>query len=53
MDNPTSSGMLESGNNIFTYPCNDVDRTVPYFKRNEMRNVDVNNYLYNEMRKLH
>ena len=32
MNNPISHGMINGKNNILEYPCQDINRSVPYFK---------------------
>lgn len=32
-DKPKSSGMLDGTKGMMSYPCNDVNKTVPYFKK--------------------
>jgi hypothetical protein len=46
--------MLQSGKNILTTPCKDVDRTVPYFVEQdkygqETFNETMNKYVYRQM----
>jgi hypothetical protein len=35
MTSPKSSGMLQSGKNILNYPCTQINRSVPYFKKHD------------------
>ena len=46
--NPKSSGMLQGGKNILEYPCQNVSRSVPYFKKhdNSKNGKNMNEEIY-------
>lgn len=53
MQNPQSRGMINGNNNILGYPCKDIGKTVPYFKKMDESEGDINEYLIDVIRKLH
>lgn len=55
MNNPDAEGMLSS-KNLMSYPCRQINKTVPYFKEFNNSNYpefqNMNEYLYDALKKL-
>ena len=52
LTNPNSYGMLDGKDNILSYPCKEINRTVPYFEDIDS-NQTINQYISNTLNKLH
>lgn len=53
MTNPKSWGMIDGKENVLSYPCKEINRSVPYFENLESTNMTINHYLDKTINKLH
>jgi len=52
MTRPQSSGMLKGGRGILEHPCQDVNRSVPYFKELRQDEGRANDFVFDRFQEL-
>lgn len=53
MNKPSSHGMLDGTRNVLSYPCKEINRSVPYFENLEKDDMSINQYLHSTILKMH